>query len=227
MTLTEIAEKVGEASDAVSKPPDFYERYEPYFNPLAHQPIKMIELGVHLADSLKVFSTYFANGTVLGVDIKHPRADLDKYPNAIFELGDQRNGEQLANFSDRYAPDGWDIVIDDASHYGSWSSLSFKALYPKLKAGGLYVVEDWQTGYWDDWEDGSRYQFIELNVLPDHVPPRVPSHDTGMVGFVKSLVDELVNRPVGNRYSQIGYPMKFDWMHINDAFAVLKKCQAK
>ena len=221
--LRQISETVSNAADIRSKPGYFYDRYETYFAPFADSPIAMIELGVHAGDSLKVFSTYFPRGSVLGVDIADPRLDLSQFPNATFELGDQRNGDQLRDFSARYAPKGWDIIIDDASHYGSWSRLTFEALYPMLRPGGLYVVEDWQTGYWDDWPDGQRYQDIGVIVPDGHIPPRVPSHDTGMVGFVKSLIDEVVDKPVGARGSHIGHPRKFQWMHVNDAFVILKK----
>ena len=50
-----------------------------------------------------------------------------------------------------------------------------------LKPGGVYVVEDWGTGYGPKWADGAPY-------APDGTPG---GHRAGMVGFVKELVDEL------------------------------------
>jgi hypothetical protein len=50
-------------------------------------------------------------------------------------------------------------------------------------------TEDWCTGYWDDWVDGGRFQEYPLSFHDGNVPRRLPSHDCGMVGFVKSLVD--------------------------------------
>jgi hypothetical protein len=183
----------------------------------------MLELGVHKGESLKVFASYFARGQVFGVDIRNHGIDLSSFKNATFDQLDQRDGEALNAFTDTHAPEGWDIIIDDASHYGSWSLLTFNALFPRLKAGGLYVVEDWATGYWDDWADGARYQELPVPVPQDHIPRRVPSHDAGMVGFVKKLVDEICNKPATTRSSFISYPARFDWMHINDTFAVLRK----
>ena len=101
--------------------------------------------------------------------------------------------------------------------------MSCSTLFPKLKPGGLYVVEDWQTAYWDDWPDGQRYQRLDISVLDGHIPPRVPSHENGMAGFVKYLIDEIVARPVTDRSSPIGEPKRFEWMHLNDTFAILKK----
>lgn len=80
-------------------------------------------------------------------------------------------------------------MIDDASHIGYLSKLTFEAVFPYLRAGGLYVVEDWATGYLDDWPDGSHYQEFAVAMHGGLLPKRFPSHDCGMVGFIKSLVD--------------------------------------
>jgi Methyltransferase domain len=36
-----------------------------------------------------------------------------------------------------------DLVIDDASHFGPQTRASFETLFPQLRAGGVYVIEDW------------------------------------------------------------------------------------
>ena len=54
---------------------------------------------------------------------------------------------------------------------------SFSALFDRhLKPGGIYAIEDWETGYWPRWPDGKAYE---------------PGHAHGMVGFIKDLVDEV------------------------------------
>lgn len=223
MTLREIANSIGGSDDERTKQLVYYDCYEPYFAPLSDQPVKVLELGVHMGNSLKVFSSYFRHGTVVGIDVKDPAVDFSRYPNAVFEIGDQREGDQLRAISSAHAPGGWDIIIDDASHYGTWSFLSYEALYPRLKPAGLFVIEDWGCAYWDDWPDGSRYQSMPPLVPKDHIPKRIPSHDFGMVGFVKYLVDEITERRATTRNSPMIYEKRFEWMHINDYFAILKK----
>ena len=57
------------------------------------------------------------------------------------------------------APDGFDIIIDDASHIGELTKTSFWHLFDHhLKPGGLYAIEDWGTGYLDDFTDGRKFQ---------------------------------------------------------------------
>ena len=40
-----------------------------------------------------------------------------------------------------------DLVIDDASHRYDETRASFEVLYHTLRAGGLYIVEDWAANY--------------------------------------------------------------------------------
>jgi hypothetical protein len=83
------------------------------------------------------------------------------------------------------APDGFDIIIDDASHIGELTKTTFWHLFHHhLKPGGLYAIEDWGTGYFDDFPDGKRF-----DPKPSILDP-FPSHSHGMVGFIKELVDE-------------------------------------
>jgi hypothetical protein len=69
-----------------------------------------------------------------------------------------------------------------------------------LKPGGLYAIEDWGTGYMDDFPDGRKFhpKVPTLDRIRSMLPRRLskkikvpfPSHSYGMVGFVKELVDE-------------------------------------
>jgi len=41
-----------------------------------------------------------------------------------------------------------DIVFDDASHLYAESKRAFELLFPHLRAGGLYIIEDWAWFHW-------------------------------------------------------------------------------
>jgi hypothetical protein len=43
-----------------------------------------------------------------------------------------------------------DLVIDDASHQYEFSRASFEIIFPRLREGGLYIIEDWQWAHIDD-----------------------------------------------------------------------------
>lgn len=47
-----------------------------------------------------------------------------------------------------------DLVIDDCSHQFGLTRSSFETLFPRLRPGGLYVIEDWNADH--VWRDGIR-----------------------------------------------------------------------
>lgn len=104
----------------------------------------------------------------------------------LFE-GSQTDTRFLTEVATSCAPDGFDIIMDDASHMGELTKKAFWHLFDDhLKAGGIYIIEDWGTGYWDDWPDGKAYR-------PPDIQDREGKfycHSYGMVGFIKELVDE-------------------------------------
>jgi hypothetical protein len=42
----------------------------------------------------------------------------------------------------------FDVVIDDGSHVPEHQLISFESLWPAVKPGGLYIVEDLETNWW-------------------------------------------------------------------------------
>ena len=49
-----------------------------------------------------------------------------------------------------------DLVVDDASHLQLPTAASFDVLFPRLRPGGVYVLEDWSTGHtWEPWHTRS------------------------------------------------------------------------
>lgn len=48
-----------------------------------------------------------------------------------------------------FGDDPLDLVIDDASHDYACSRSSFDIIFPRLRAGGFYLIEDWQWAHID------------------------------------------------------------------------------
>jgi SAM-dependent methyltransferase len=206
--------------------PGLYELYESYLRDLADRPITLLELGVYAGRSLRTFASYFPNGKIIGVDIEGDGLDFAGFPNIVFARGDQRKAEELDAICAAHAPDGLDVIIDDASHYGTWSLASYTALFPHLKPGGLYFIEDWTTGYWDDWPDGSRLQNFTSENAAGQPGKRIPSHDFGMVGLVKSLVEEVASGWIRPKMSEPDpRPPRMETMHVYKQMVVLRKAR--
>lgn len=159
------------------KVPNAYLRvYDRIFAPLIDQPVRLLELGVRGGGSLQLWRDYFPHGTVAGLDEETVPGEREERLRVY--RGRQEDTALLSRIAAEVAPDGFDIVIDDASHLAAPTRASFWHLFDHhLKPGGLYAIEDWGTGYWDRWPDGRAWR------------PGEPHH-AGMVGFVKELVDE-------------------------------------
>ena len=188
--------------------------------------LSFLELGVAHGESLKTFASYFQNGKIIGIDNENRGVDFSSHPNVRFELGDQRDAARLTEVCATHAPGGIDIIIDDASHIGAWSLSLYRALFPFLKPGGFYVVEDWATGYWADWPDGGLFEDLAAPDHNDPLPKRIPTHDYGMVGFVKHLVDEVMSSGIRpSMGAALTRPDRLEVMHVHKAVIVVQKAR--
>lgn len=162
MTLNEIALEV--KTDKSSEHHNYTESYEIEFQNLRDKKIHLLELGVGEGPSLEMWKRYFNSALIVGIDIQ----DLTKkhFPNLIddrckIEIGNQDDTTFLKAINSKY--NSFDIIIDDASHLASKTIKSFVNLFPLLKTGGIYVIEDLGVFYPDsgkgsvfiDTEDGS------------------------------------------------------------------------
>ena len=182
----------------------YLEQYDPILKPWVEKKITLLEIGVHKGGSLLLWHDYFPLGTIVGIDITLPKDFVPGERIHVFQ-GSQADPRFLSSVASKVAPEGFDIIIDDASHIAEMSRIAFWHLFDNhLRPSGLYVIEDWGTGYWDDWPDGKsvNVKTSPLSKFWKHSSwlnrarklPRlkisVPCHSYGMVGFVKELVDE-------------------------------------
>ena len=204
------------------KDADYLRNYMLYFGHLENQPIKLLELGVLKGGSLLLWQDYFNKGIIVGIDINPASIQSDNSRIFIYQ-GRQEDPTFLDMVARERAPGGFDIIIDDASHIAQLTRKSFWHLFEHhLRPGGIYVIEDWGTGYWSTWPDGG-----------DYIPPkpssdcRYASHDFGMVGFVKQLIDECgmgdITKPGFTQSALPARASKFDRMIITHGQVFLMK----
>lgn len=158
----------------------FLQRYERIFAEIHTDSPVIVELGVHSGGSLRLWSDTFPSATIIGFDAHAPAKGLPL--NCTLVRGFQGERADLQRILAHV--DTIDIVIDDCSHQAGPTRLAFDILFPHVRSGGFYVIEDWGTGYWPDWPDG------EL--------PRTSNHLAGMVGLVKQFID-VIGIPAMNR----------------------------
>jgi hypothetical protein len=189
----------------------YLEWYELMLAHLRDRPIALLELGVKNGGSLLLWRDHFPDSLVCGIDknLRNLGEGVSADPQIKVFEGSQQDTRFLSRVARLTAPEGFDVIIDDASHIGDLSRLSFWHLFDNhLKPGGYYVIEDWTTGYWSDWSDGrtfrprSRWWQRTLQLLRSAgIVRRIPAdtHRYGMVGFLKELIDEMGSRDLTRR----------------------------
>jgi hypothetical protein len=185
-------------ADPVVKPAPYLPVYEQLLASLRSRPFTLLELGVWAGQSLEMWRDAFPLATIIGVDLTPLDLQLGSRVHIIH--GDQTDAALMRQVREDHAPDGFDVIIDDASHFGITTARSLQALYSEhLCPGGLYCIEDWGTGYLPSWHDGGQLasplgiEHLDSSTTPMRpevaAPIPMPSHDIGMVGLVKRLID--------------------------------------
>lgn len=177
--------------EGTKKPHHYFDVYAKYIGPMREAEVNILELGVYSGASLLIWREFFPRATIVGLDVRPaPERILPALEagQLHFIQGDQSLQADLERCLLPTAGKRFDIIIDDASHVGSLSRASFNFLFPHaLRDGGLYIVEDYGTGYMADFYDGA--PFTRAAHEPD--ARQFPSHHAGMVGWMKQLIDEL------------------------------------
>lgn len=120
----------------------FTEVYERFFLPLRNEPIRILEIGIDQGGSLKMWSDYFAKAQIFGIDIIDC-SSMETERVRTF-VADQSKRDQLGAFLAKY-PGPYDIVLDDGGHSMEQQQVSLGYLFPHVRPGGYYVVEDVHT----------------------------------------------------------------------------------
>ncbi len=152
--------------------------YQAHFRKFKFKKIKLLEIGVggyHYPDrggnSLRMWKRYFPFGRIFSLDI-YDKSHLEESRIKIFK-GSQIDEAVLADMVAKIG--NLDIIVDDGSHINAHVIKTFELLFPSLKLGGIYVVEDTQTAYWPDYGGDSE----NLN------------NPATITNFFKSFVDRI------------------------------------
>jgi predicted O-methyltransferase YrrM len=127
------------------------QRYEALVRRL--QPDRIVEIGICQGGSTAFLALLAAPDKMVAIDIKPdataPLEELIRERSLhdrvhTYYSFDQADIPRLRHvvateFSDEFL----DLVIDDASHELAPTRASFNALFPQLREGGAYVIEDW------------------------------------------------------------------------------------
>lgn len=159
----------------------FYtQHYQMHFRPFQFKKINLLEIGVggyenpiSGGQSLRMWKSFFPFAKINSLDI-FEKSFLQESRIKIFKGNqvDEKFLESVCNYTGNF-----DLIIDDGSHINEHVIKSFELLFPKLKKGGIYVIEDTQTSYWKEYGGSSN----DLN------------KEGTIYHYFKSLIDSLNN----------------------------------
>ncbi|MEZ5177376.1 MAG: class I SAM-dependent methyltransferase [Acidimicrobiales bacterium] len=126
-------------------------RYERLLAPFDRP--RMVELGISQGGSVALLALLARPERFVAVELSpdpvvplldalrdHHLADAVKPYFGV----DQADRDRLTRIvADEFGDDPLDLVVDDASHRYDETVASFEVLFPRLRPGGVYVIEDW------------------------------------------------------------------------------------
>ena len=148
----------------------YFDIYERHLSRLRNQKPVILEIGVFGGGSLKMWKEYFGcDAQIVGLDIEESCKQYEEPGIEIF-IGSQDDPAVIGDILEKYS--ALDVVIDDGSHRMEHMTASFDLLYPFITDGGVYLVEDTHTCYWEEYGGGL------------HQP-------LSFIEFAKSKIDEI------------------------------------
>ena len=143
------------------------ERYDQFFSSRREfRPRNIFEIGIWDGGSTAYWFEYFKPQKIVAID-RLDREDSEYFRTYVESHGlsgrvktywgvDQKDSVRLPEIVGNEFDEPLDLVIDDGSHMLEETKSSFEMLYPLLRPGGFYVIEDW------NWELMAQFR------SPDH-----------------------------------------------------------
>lgn len=150
--------------------------YADFFGPIKNDPLVFLELGIYKGNSVKLWENYFPEATLYFIDNNPSQIEYFS-KRSHYHFIDQTDWLTLHAFAKSVGRE-FDIILDDAGHTMVGQIGGFKTFFQYLKSGGIYIIEDLHSSYWQYYGGGGTMD-----------SPK--SGPNTCVGYLQSLVDEL------------------------------------
>ena len=138
----EVGENPSLVSDKGIRHSYIQDYYSDLFTPLKNENLTIVEIGIYQGQSMTLLRDWFVNSKIVGVDnFNWPNVSeeqINKIEGITVIKGDAYNKK----IADKFEDESIDIIIDDGSHFISNQIQFIELYYPKIKKGGVLIVED-------------------------------------------------------------------------------------
>jgi hypothetical protein len=150
-SFTELSDILGMDKGSLYENHMYTEIYEKYLNKFINDRLTMIEIGVH--DSrfpgrcLHFWDKLFPNLEYYGIDIVDTsNLEYNKEKIKLFKCDQNNKEDLLLIIKNKNLSGKLDLIIDDGSHVSEHIINTFTTLFPHIKNGGYYFIEDLHAG---------------------------------------------------------------------------------
>ncbi|MEK6734861.1 MAG: ankyrin repeat domain-containing protein [Pseudomonadota bacterium] len=207
---------IGHVSD---KWEQYLEVYDNAFHKyIGKNPISL-EIGVQNGGSLQISSKYFINGNIYGIDINPDVCKMSLGNNITTYCFDAKDKQRFEYYFNNTV---FDTILDDASHINSDIILTFRNLFPHVKPGGVYAIEDLHTSYWMAYGGGYLKQYSAIEYLKKFIDLLHAHHINNDMVATHDNNEFINNLSIEDRYV-------FEWLEsvsFHDSIAVIRKLTA-
>ena len=140
----------------------------------------VLEVGIHLGGSIKLWNDFFTNAMVYGLDIMDSKNVWEEIINDKIILHTSTDAYNHEFFNTHLSNKKFDFMLDDGPH-SLESMKQFIKLYSQIMTDdGILIIEDVQS--WD---------WIELlkHEVPEHLRPFIKVYD---LRHIKNRYDDIV-----------------------------------
>jgi len=124
--------------------PTYEEHFGRYCNPARGRNVRMMEIGIQSGGSMMMWRHGFGDNLdlFLGLDIDPATKAWEQFgDNVKVAIGSQADPVFLSEVKENYSK-GFDIISDDGSHIPNHVFITFVSLWPLVRPGGVYLIED-------------------------------------------------------------------------------------
>ncbi len=147
--------------------PAYMHAYWSLWNGFRLEPFRLLEIGVEVGRSLRLWEEAFPKAEITAVDCDRDCLRFDSARSFIY-LGRQEDAAFLSAVADTRGP--FRIVVDDGSHEPAHQLASLTTLWPHVEPGGWYAVEDFPASFGHsflkDWS-ADLPNVAEMHYYPD------------------------------------------------------------
>ena len=124
--------------------------YAMLFAPLRNTARNITEIGIATGQSLRLWNDYFPQAHIWGIDVNPKQllaqgvAFTANAPRVHLLLGEVTKPSEVESLG--FSLESMDVIIDDGPHSSGPNERILVNMWPYLKPGGYYCVEDIQTG---------------------------------------------------------------------------------